>query len=94
MEQLREILKNHLEKFVLDDKPRRHGNPLYGIACDLQRNLSLPLSMCFRLLKKHTPQELGSLVSWWKDYPYKRENNIGLLYWKLKSLYPNKYVKK
>lgn len=92
MEPIAETIKN--KKIVVNKKPHRKGNPFYGIALDLQRKLDLPLPMCFRLLKKHTPQELAPLVSWWKDYPFKKDNNIGLLYWKLKQLHPEKYAKK
>lgn len=92
MESIYETLKK--KKFEINIKPRRKGNPFYGIALDLQRKLDLPLSICFQLFKKHTLKELSILVSWWGDYPFKRKNNIGLLYWKLKELYPGKYTPK
>jgi len=92
MESIRELLKN--KKITLNNKPQHRGNSMYGVAVDLERKLDIPISLCFRLLKKFTPMELSSLTSWWKDYPFKKANNIGLLYWKLKQLYPNKFIKK
>lgn len=88
MESVRDLLKN--KALVFNTKPKRKGNPMYGLAVDLERNLDLPIAMCFKLLKKYTPQELSKLTTWWKDYPFKKSNNVGLIYWKLKQLYPNK----
>ena len=92
MKPIKEILKTR--KTEVNTKPKRKGNPFFGAACLIHEKLDLPLPMCFKLLKKHSPAELAPLVSWWKDYPYKKQNNIGLLYWKLKQLCPEKYVKK
>jgi hypothetical protein len=91
MDSLEELLKHRpLPSAQKTLKPKRKGNPFYGLAMDLERNLDLPLPMCFKLLKKYTPKELSALSTWWKDYPFKKQNNIGLLMWKLKQLYPNK----
>ncbi len=91
MENLKEIISK--KEFRLKTSSRK-GNPNYGVACELQKKLDIPLSICFRLLKKHTFEELQPLISWWADYLFKRKNNIGLLYWKLKQLYPEKYITK
>jgi len=88
------ILKRQNEKKpIAYGKPSQRGSPLYGLACQLQILLDLPMSLCFRLLKKHSPEELAPLIKWWKDYPGDKENNIGLIIGQLKYLYPEKYVK-
>lgn len=89
MENIGSLLRN---KVIVreEEKPKRKGNPMFGMACSLQEKIGIPLPMCFKLLKKYTPQELSRLVSWWSDYPFKKANNIGLLLWKLKQLYPTK----
>jgi len=81
------------KKPIAYGKPSQRGSPLYGLACQLQILLDLPMSLCFRLLKKHSPEELAPLIKWWKAYAGDKENNAGLIFGQLKYLYPEKYVK-
>lgn len=83
MKKISEIISKRPLKRVI--KPARHGNPMYGIALDLQREFGITLPMCFKLLKQYRRETMIAVRTWWKDYPFKRKNNIGLLIWKLKQ---------
>ncbi len=84
MEQIGLLLKNR--KIIVSEKPQRRGNPLYGLAVQLQMDLGISFPMCFKLLKQHDIEILRQLTSWWRDYPFKKTNNYGLLLWKIKKL--------
>lgn len=74
------------KKIIRKDISVHRGHRAYGPAVSLQRDLGLPLPVCFRILKAYDLELIRQLLSWWRDYPFKKQNNIGLLFWKLKKL--------
>lgn len=84
MQTIGSILKDR--KIVISKQPQRRGNPLYGLAVQLQMDLGISFPMCFKLLKQYDVELIRQLTSWWRDYPFKKKNNYGLLIWKLKKL--------
>lgn len=84
MDTIKSVLKDR--KIKVSTAPRRRGNPMYGMAIQMQMDLGIKLPMCFKILKQYDFELVKQLVSWWRDYPFKKDNNYGLLIWKLNQL--------
>ena len=86
MEKVSEIIKN--KKIIRVGKPLKITYERYWNAKDLSKKFGLDIKIMLRLLKRYTFSQISSIYSWWADYPLKEKNNIGLLIWRLKELYP------
>ena len=90
MEKISEIIKNKkIVRVVRFDKPLVSAER-YWQALDLSKKFGIGIRIMLRLLKKYPFSQIMGIYSWWADYPLKRKENIGLLIWKLKELYPGK----